>query len=101
MEAEITGKLIVANDCLRVNDSDTSYLLVWPPDFIPSTENDVIHILNRDGQVVVSVGDEVYVSGGEVRSVEFLNEQLRQKLPPDCPGPYWIVGDEVRSIEAD
>jgi len=102
MEALLIGKLVVVEGCLRVNSrySDTTYLLVWPPDFTLSTENDAIQILNGAGQVVARVGDEVRISGGETRSVEFLDERVRQKLPVDCPGPYWIVGDKVSPVEA-
>jgi len=100
-QAETIGELILANGCLRLNTNHASYLLVWPPDFAPGAENDVIHVLNRDGQVVASVGDEVYIGGGETRSIGFLDEQLQQQLPTDCPGPYWIVGDEVRSIKVE
>lgn len=102
MEADLIGELVVVEGCLRVNSrySDTSYLLVWPPDFTLNTENDAIQILNGAGQIVARVGDEVRISGGEIRSVEFLDERVRQKLPAGCPGPYWIVGDEVSPVEA-
>lgn len=38
----------------------------------------------------------VRLSGGET---ENLDEQLRQTLPEDCPGPYWVVGPEVGPLE--
>jgi hypothetical protein len=101
MEALIFGTLAVAENCIRVNasESDTSYLLIWPPDYTLSVENDAIQILNGSGQVVTRVGDKARISGGEVKSEIGLDEQMRKKLPPNCLAPYWIVGDEVNTIE--
>lgn len=101
MEAEIFGTLVIVDECVRVNDSNSniSYLLVWPPDFSLSTESDPIQILDGDGKVVARVGDMVQIGGGEVKSLSFLNESLQKNLPPNCVAPYWIVGDEVNMLE--
>ena len=99
MEAELIGELAVIEGCLRItrsSGSDTDYLLVWPPDFRLSAESDGTHVLNGAGQVVAQVGEMVYMGGGEKRYVEQLDEYVRQRLPPGCPGPYWIVGEGVR-----
>ena len=95
MEAELIGELAVSEGCLRMGSAD-GYLLVWPPGFRLSTENDQIQVLNGAGQVVARVGEEVYMGGGEKRYLEQLDEYVRRQLPPDCPGPYWIVGEGVR-----
>jgi len=99
MEALLAGKLALVEGCLYVHESQTgvSYLLVWPPDSRLNVQDGAIQILDGAGQVVARVGDEIHVSGGEVASFEHLNEYLRQTLPDDCPGPYWIVGEEIRS----
>jgi len=97
MTAELIGELLLVDDCLRVNAAaDASYLILWQPEFSLKAENDSLHILNEAGQVVATVGEEVYLGGGEVRSIDHLDEYVRQQLPPACPGPYWIVGAEVR-----
>jgi hypothetical protein len=95
------GTLVVVDDCLRLNDdeSDTSWLLIWPPDFTLNTENDVIQILNGEGKVTAHVGDKVRVDGGEVWSFSLFNESMQEKLPSHCLGPYWIVGFEVSTLE--
>ena len=97
MTALLIGELVQVTGCLRVNanHSDTSYLPVWPPDFTLSVEDNIIQVLDREGQVVARVGEEVYMDGGEIGSVVFLAEGVRESLPSDCPGPYWIVGDTV------
>ena len=97
MLALFEGQLVVVDRCLRVNDSGSSisYLLVWPPEYTVRGGADPIQVLDGAGQVVARVGEQVRVSGGEIESVRYLDEQVRQTLPADCAGPYWIVGDEV------
>lgn len=101
--ALLYGQLIEAEGCLRVNagDSDTSYLLVWPANYSVSISEETIQIINEFSQVVARVGDEIRVSGGEVRAVEALEgaRQLQEEVPIQCSGPFWIVGSEVSVIE--
>jgi len=99
----VVGELVMVNGCLRVNeqDTDTSYLLAWPPDFTVNIENDTVQIIKRDGEeVVLHIGGMVRISGGEVKSANYLSEEVRQKLPAHCPGPYWVVGIEIDPIKA-
>lgn len=99
----LVGKLVEVENCLRVDDrdSDTSYLLVWPPDITATLEKDTVRVVtsvitgNRK-EVVLHVGEMVRLSGGETENLE---EQLRQTLPANCPGPYWVVGIEVGPLE--
>lgn len=104
MEAQLIGELVVVNDCIYMNsrEGDTSYLVIWPPEFTLVTENDLVQIRNGVGEVVAQVGEEVYMSGGEVPASEapWLSQQLREKLPDTCPGPYWVVGEQVRFFES-
>ncbi len=95
MEADITGQLILEENCLRLKHSggDTSYLLIWPSDFMVREKGDQIQILDETGQIVVTVEDEVIMFGGEVPE-EFkgdLEQQMQQEFPAECPGPYWVV----------
>ena len=93
MEAELFGELTVLNRCLRVNSfsrSNTSYLLVWPPDFRRGTERFGTQVLNGGRKVAARVGEEVFMGGGEVRYAHRLDEYVQRQLPADCTGPYWI-----------
>jgi hypothetical protein len=101
MTAQIFGTLVVVENCIRVNvdESDTSYLLVWPPDFTLDTEMGVIQILDKDGKVVAHVGDKVQIDGGEVRSLSVFSESMQERIPSSCSAPYWIVGYEVNVLE--
>lgn len=101
--AELIGELIEVEHCIRVNDknSNMSYLLVWPPDITATTDKDTVRVVtgaitgNRN-EVILHIGEMVRLSGGET---ENLDEQLRQALPANCPGPYWVVGIEVGPLE--
>ena len=95
MTALARGKLVLVGSCLRMGSVDGN-LLVWPPDFTLITENDQIQVLNGAGQVVARVGEDVRMGGGQIGHIEGLGEYVRQQLSPDCPGPYWIVGEGVR-----
>jgi|LGVE01.1.fsa_nt_gb hypothetical protein len=99
MTALLVGELVIEDCCLRVGDD----LLVWPHGFSLSIECEVIQVIDDTGQPIARVGEKVKVSGGEVGTSElpggYLSE-LSAKLPSDrCPGPYWIVGDEITVIK--
>jgi len=99
----VLGELVAVDSCLRVSDRDsgTSYLLAWPPDFAVSIERDTVQIATGNGKkVVLHIGEMVRISGGEVKSIGYLDERVQQRLPVNCPGPYWVVGDEISSVEA-
>ena len=103
LTALLFGELVEVEGCLRVKarDDGTSYLLAWGPDFAVTTEKDAVHIVDANGKkTVLHIGEMVRIGGGEVKSVGYLDEQVRQKLPAGCPGPYWFVGSEVSSLEA-
>lgn len=88
MNALLIGKLIVRDDCLRViNEGGISYLVIWPSDATLQITNDVIEILDQNGQPIAQVGGRVELGGGE--SSIF---QLREPIPESCSGPYWVVG---------
>ena len=93
----LTGKLVLVDHCLRVQatDSTIEYLPLWPPSYAVSLEHDSPEIVNGSEQVVARVGDEVCLSGGAITQADAPKqyEQLRQKIPAACPGPYWLVSN--------
>jgi hypothetical protein len=97
LTADLTGKLVMVNGCLRVNASpgDVSHLLVWPPEYTGkvSVENDTVQVVDRGRTVVWHIGDVVHLGGSGVLLIEDLDKQLREELPANCPGPYWVIGD--------
>jgi len=92
LTAEVYGRLILVDDCLRVNtDYGTSYLLVWPPGFTVDIEGDVVKVVDTVMREKAEwrVGEMVWVGGGEAPGLE---ERTRQSVPAHCPGPYWLAG---------
>ena len=92
MTALCIGPLTMVDGCLRIGDSEAGNLVVWPPDFEVSIENDTIRVLYDDHEVEVRLGQVVRLGGGEVKSIEAFDERTRQQIPAGCPGPYWLVG---------
>lgn len=102
MTSEISGTLVLVDGCIRVYDAETetSWLLIWPPTFSLNAENNSIQILDGQDNVVARVGDSVRIDGGEIWSPSYFSETMQPNLPADCPSPYWIVGDEVNAIKS-
>jgi heat shock protein HslJ len=99
MAALYIGPLTIVDGCLRIGDSKAGNLVVWPPDFEVSIENDTIWVLYDDHEVEVRLGQVVRLGGGEVKSIEAFDELTRQQIPTGCPGPYWLVGS-ISPVEA-
>ena len=97
MEALLQGKLAVTEGCLRVTGSGRSHLVIWQPGFFVNNNEGVIEILDRNGEVVARVGEEIRIGGGEVPLTEKLKQLLREPLPEQCRGPYWSMGELVSS----
>jgi hypothetical protein len=91
--AELTGQLVMVGNCLRVHGAPGQagdYLLIWPPDIVASVDGDTVQVtdLSLKGQIIWRLGDMVQLGGAGFKS----QNDPAQPLPPDCPGPYWLVG---------
>ena len=92
MEADLEGELILENGCLRAKSKGgADRLLIWPQRFKLSVDGRDIRISDDSG-VSLSVGEEIRIGGGE-KKLGFVQLVVKQPLPNDCPGPYWIVGE--------
>ena len=95
LTGEITGEIVEANGCLRLNASqdDASYLIIWPPGYTFDASDALIQIRDETGRIVATTGEIVQMGGGGGTSLEGhagVSEQLLQDIPSHCPGPYWI-----------
>lgn len=97
MEAELVGALVIRSNCFWIESlyDDKRYLPIWPPGFSVGSENQTPVIQDSTGQIVGRVGEEIYMGGG-MGSENAMPECVREQLPADCAGPYWVVGDGVR-----
>jgi hypothetical protein len=96
MDALLQGELIVEDGCLRVShaDASNSALVIWQPDYFLNDNNGRIEIWNREGQVIARVGEEIKLGGGSASLATF-SSQLREPVPGQCKGPYWLMGEVV------
>jgi hypothetical protein len=100
--AEVRGKLVETDGCLQVVDQvdQSAYTLAWPADVSAVVAADTVTVTfglvtgNRR-EVVLHTGEDVHVGGGEI---ERLGAQLRQRLPVNCTGPYWVVGNRIEPL---
>jgi hypothetical protein len=96
MTGDTHGEIVEVDGCLRLiaSSSNTSYLLVWPPDYELESDGRDIRIRVGIGQIVARVGEEVHMGGGGGRSIvgaAGVSDKLIKEIEEsDCPGPYWI-----------
>ena len=92
LTALIVGRLSLQGNCLRVN----GHLLAWPAEITVSIEGVTVKVedgLSKD-EAVWQIGQDVQLGGGEVQP-QYLTEAVRRRVPANCGGPYWLVGDIV------
>jgi hypothetical protein len=97
MTALLEGQLILKDGCLRMvtSYSPNSNLIIWQPDYFPTLDGEQIEILNRAGQVVARVGEQVAMGGGGIQLSDYYTRQLRESIPANCEGPYFLMGGMV------
>jgi hypothetical protein len=98
MAAEMIGDLVLEGGCLRVDSiyGEGSSLPIWPAEYSLQSEGDYLMVLDETGKVVAREGEEVYMSGGQ-GSIGAVPACVQDQMPADCTGPFWVVGDQVRS----
>lgn len=84
MAALLEGRLELQGECLRVVTTwgPEGFVIVWPPGFGVREENGQIVVVNGGGSVIVRVGDDVALGGGQ---------PPRNVFPEGsrCPGEIW------------
>jgi hypothetical protein len=91
MLALLVGELKLVDGYLRVGEE----LIIWQPDYFVHNDNGTIEIWDRDGVVVGRVGEEIYMGGGEIKQPPE-DKFLKEPLPDNIDGPFWIQGTETR-----
>lgn len=76
MQALGQGVLTIQNNCLRLDEDGP--VIIWPPGFIPNSNDGVIEVHDAMGQVVARVGEPLEIVGGYL-----------QRDTGSCSGPTW------------
>lgn len=96
MEGLLPGILKLDNGYLRIKYFDNNYLIIWPPGYSWRIKDEKIQIINEKNQHCATVGDNILLGGGEIKSIAMVETYIGQKLPDDCEGPFWIMNDVVK-----
>ena len=99
----VYGELSRLGDCLRVSYVDQvdpvatrdGLLVVWPKGFEVGGDGQSVEVFDPGGNLVASVGQSLRISGKKVASED---EWDWTGSPDRCPGPFWLVGDEVSPV---
>ncbi len=97
-DAFARGTLNLAGNYLRLqafNDTTQSVLPVWPPGYSLRLENQIIVILDNNGQTVARTGTRIQLSGGLIDSATTA-KYIGTTLPVDASGPYWLVARVIQ-----
>ncbi len=88
MLSSITGLLVFSDGCLRVDNGNFAYPVVWAA----GTRWDARTRRIRDPRTggAAAVGTEIELQGGAVTADESINEDLSEPLPESCLGRVWI-----------
>lgn len=103
--AATSGELVVDGaGCLRLVYPDgDNQVPVWPSDYGLGAEDGEIYVLDGEGNAAARIGDLVRVGGGGVgtslEGIAIVGEQTKRELYERCPSSYWIVGNEVSTIQ--
>ena len=55
-------------------------------------------MIDDEGMSVALVGDTVRLGGGTYWYQDYIPEELEKKIPEECQGPYYLIGDEVSVV---
>lgn len=104
MDALIESTLVEIDGCLRLVDDNypEGFMVIWRHDHDLRAGDEVIEVLNGQGDVIGRVGERLVAGGGAFESPN-AGEQLAETisgLPVEqCPGPFWILGEIKPLIE--
>lgn len=101
----VYGEIYASGNCLYVTYVDEGFrrgpveglLVVWPSGFRSDVSGGTVGVVNDEGVRVASVGDTVRITGRSLVDLSDVNWRWESGKPGKaaCPGPYWLVGDEV------
>jgi hypothetical protein len=94
------GTLVIRDGCLRITsgEDDPGHLIIWQSGYFLNNNDGTIEVVDKFGQVVGRVGEEICMGGGESHSIYHLWDSLLEPLPDHVEGPYWLQGEARLSL---
>ena len=99
----VIGEIMNVDGCIRIRslDNNKSSAIIWTPDTLATIDGNQVRIITgivrkNISEVVFHFGDIVKIGGGELA---FPDKELLKQLPPNCDGPYWIIGSSITSFQ--
>jgi hypothetical protein len=96
MEALFIGRVTRdAQGCLRL-DTDDRHTVIWPRGYTLEANGAALVVKDDQGHAVGTVEGSFRVPGGEVPSLDFVDnlaEQTRAQAA-NCPGRYWVAAPD-------
>jgi hypothetical protein len=96
---DLPGLLTMEDGCLRIvpPGEEVGYLIIWQPDYFLNDNQGVLEVWDREGQVVARVGQAITLGLGGLPGDGQVETFLREPLPAQCPGPYWLMSSFKQS----
>jgi hypothetical protein len=79
----VPGTLLEDDGCLFIEDEGTRALLLFPGEYDVVDRAGVTTVVDQDGRVIASVGDQVIAGGGHITD-DFARQIADQPLPEHC-----------------
>jgi hypothetical protein len=94
LAAATEGLLVLQDGCLRIeSEGNYSALVIWRNEHTIQMYEDSIAVVDDENRVVGSVGNSIFMGGGNV-SLVHLDEILQQQIPEKCrSGSIWLAGE--------
>ena len=102
-ELVVNGKCLGLDNAIHVRDGSDllgPVLLIWPSTFELRIEDGAGEIVDSTERVVARVGDKVQFSAFNITYEQAIEHGGLDEITPACGAPYWAVGDDFRTAEA-
>jgi hypothetical protein len=90
------GELIDADGCLVVDTGDESIVPLWPEGFTLGNGGTEATLVDGDGRIIATIGDEVSLGGGPLDR-NGAEDVVVIPIPAECAGDRFFAVAEVGS----
>ncbi len=90
----LPGRLVEDEGCLFIESDGARSFPLFPAEYEVVDQEGVLTVVDREGRVIASVGDEVIAGGGGI-TAEFAREIADEPLPEHCLGNGAYIVSEL------